>query len=109
MNRLLLVVAMVGLLLTSAFAVGDDHPIRITKKPRPTALGCAGPGGNAIARVTFKSDATIGETAMVSPSPCETFNDSVLKVIKDIEFEPEVKDGQAVTVTKQIEYTFAVY
>lgn len=109
MKRTLLTLAIASLMFLSASAAVDDHPIRIIKKPRPTARGCSGPGGSAIARVTFKSDSTIGEVSLVTPSYCQEFNSSVLDVIHQIEFEPEVKDGHAVTVTKQIEYTFAIF
>ncbi|HEX3101126.1 MAG TPA: energy transducer TonB, partial [Pyrinomonadaceae bacterium] len=88
---------------------GMDHGIRLTAKPRPKALGCEGPGGKSIAKVAFQNDGTIGEITWVEMSSCSIFNDSVMQAIREIKFEPEVKDGVAVTTTKQIEYVWANY
>jgi len=89
-------------------ALGDEN-LKVTKKPRPSARGCEGTGGKAIVRVTFQADGTIGDAVLTEASTCQLFNDSVLQIVKQIEFEPAVKDGQKVTVTKQLEYLWANY
>lgn len=86
-----------------------DHAIRLTAKPRPTSRGCEGTGGKSIAKVAFLSDGTIGEVTWVEMSSCSIFNDSVMQAIREIKFEPEVREGVAVTTTKQIEYVWANY
>lgn len=86
-----------------------DLGIRITTKPRPTSLGGEGPGGKSIAKIAFQNDGTIGEITWVEMSSCSIFNDSVMQAIREIKFESEVKDGLAVTTTKQVEYVWTNY
>jgi TonB family protein len=108
---LLFMLVMAGIVAAGVVAGMDDQELKVTKKPRPSAKGCegAGTGGSAIVKVTFQSDRTIGDVVIVEASTCAAFNDSVLRIAKEIEFEPAVKDGQPVTVTKQLQYAWAIY
>jgi TonB family protein len=43
---------------------------------------------------------------LVSFSGCETFDKSAMEAVKDIKFQPAIKDGEPVTVFKKIKYSF---
>lgn len=39
-------------------------------------------------------------------SGCLSFDNNALSVARKIKFEPEIKDGEAITVTGLVEYAF---
>ncbi|HEX8368358.1 MAG TPA: energy transducer TonB [Pyrinomonadaceae bacterium] len=55
-------------------------------------------------RVTFHSSGKVTDAEIVNTSGCEYFDKEAVRVAKKIKFEPEIKNGEAVTVTKSVEY-----
>jgi TonB family protein len=56
-------------------------------------------------RVTFHLSGKITDVEIVKSSGCSYFDEAAVKVAKIIKFKPEVKNGESVMVTKQVEYT----
>ena len=90
-------------------AVGTDKPIRFIKKPQPSSGGCQSSNGVATLRGTFESSGKVGVVVVVKSSGCGAFDQSSIKAVRAIEFEPAMKDGRAVTATKMLEYSFQRY
>jgi len=59
-------------------------------------------------RVTFLKDGSIGEITVVKGINKE-MDESAINAAKLIKFEPQRKDGKFITITKTIEYNFAIY
>jgi TonB family protein len=60
-------------------------------------------------RVTFHSSGKITGAEIVAPSGCEYFDKESLRVAYKIKFEPQIKDGEAVTAIKSVEYKAGIY
>jgi len=119
------IVFVIGLVLLEGSAIAtvgrttDDHPLRITSKPRPgypEEARKAGVQGTVVLSITFNADGTIGEVvcAIEDKDERERFEryglvEKSIEAAHKIEFDPEVKDGKANTVTKKYSYTFAIY
>jgi TonB family protein len=87
-----------------------DKPLKISKKPSPSTDGnCPQNTGVVRVRATFHSSGKVTDAEMVAPSKCEYFNDQALKAARKIKFEPQIKNGEVVTVTKIVEYKFRIY
>lgn len=97
------------LLLSFSADAQTDRKLRILKKPHPKARKCSLSSGTALVRVTFHSTGTVTDTVLIQTSGCNSFDESSLNVARRIEFEPEIRNGTAVTVTKTVEYRFAIY
>jgi len=97
----------------------DDRPLRITSKPRPAYTDearKAGVQGTVELAITFSADGTIGEVvcAIENQEKREQFEkyglvESAINAARKIQFDPEIKGGKAITVTKKYSYTFAIY
>lgn len=93
----------------------QDKPVEIKSKPRisKSVIGkCLSDQRNATVkvrlRVTFHSSGEITELQIVEPSGCEFLDKEALRVAKKIKFNPEIKNGEAVTVSKNLEYAASV-
>lgn len=120
----LLVIVVCLMTASVGFAQNDtaskaDSPLRVLTRPRPEFPEEAkkiAPNFSVVMLVEFREDNTIGEVVCVVED-----NDmrkkladtgvitSLTEAAKKITFEAQVKDGEAITVKKRIEYSFAVY
>lgn len=116
---------LIGLFLLAGSAIPtmsrttDDRPLKITSKARPVypeEARKAGVQGTVTVAITFNADGTIGEVvcAIEDPDERERFEryglvESSIQAARKIEFEPEIKDGKAITVTKRSSYSFAIF
>lgn len=97
------------LLLSFSVADAQTVKLKIIKKPSPKARKCSPAAGTALVRVTFHSSGTVSDVELRQSSGCNTFDQNALDAARRIEFEPEMKDGKAVTVFKMIEYSYRIY
>ena len=87
-----------------------DRNIEIKKKPRVgTARFCSQSSGIVTLRVTFDKSEKITDVETISSSGCGDFEKNAVKAARRIKFKAAVKDGQPVTITKQVHYTFTIY
>ena len=97
---------------TEAYAARfASQKLQILSKPRPGYTDLArerNTEGTVVLRVTFLASGEIGNIDPVKTLPNGLTEKAILAATQ-IEFEPQMADGRAVTVTKQIEYTFAIY
>ena len=99
--------------------VPKDRPMTFQIRQRPAYPEDAKRNrveGTAILEVIFQADGTIGEIRCVNDDNEKTQRlikyevvQAAIDAVKRIEFEPEIKDGKPVTVTKKVEYTFSIY
>ena len=88
-----------------------DGKLQILSKPRPGYTETARSEniqGTVVLRVTFLASGKIGEVTPVKTLP-NGLTEQAIAAAKEIEFEPAVEHGHPVSVTKQIEYSFAIY
>lgn len=89
-----------------------DRPLRIVAKPRAgypdQSHGSICIQGTVILRITFLSTGEIGNIAIIKGLPLGLV-DKAIEAAKRIQFQPAIKDGRFVSVTKQIEYSFSIY
>ncbi|MBK7394125.1 MAG: energy transducer TonB [Chloracidobacterium sp.] len=91
--------------------VKQTTSVKILSKPRPAYTNLArfyGIMGTVILRVTFLSSGEIGAISAVKSLPFGLANQA-LDAAKRTTFEPAYQEGKAITVTKQIEYSFLIY
>jgi TonB family protein len=93
-----------------------DRPLKITGKSSPsrdTFSKCFKKRQYASLfirlRVVFHSSGKITGMEIVTPSGCEYFDKESLEVTQKIKFEPAIKNGEAVTVTRTVEYKAGLY
>jgi hypothetical protein len=70
--------------------------------------------GTVRLRVTFTSDGEIGDVIDIPEKNKEKFvkyglTEQAIIAAKNIKFKPATKDGEPITVTKIVEYAFAIY
>lgn len=86
-------------------------PLNITYKPKPKYTDFArfyNITGNVRVRTTFSKDGTISSTTPLSRLPFGLTN-SAITAAKQMRFEPMIANGQAVSVTKVVVFTFTIY
>lgn len=91
--------------------VGISKGVNITSKPRANYTDTARQNqvqGTVTLRVTFNANGSIGSVAAVSGLPYG-LTEQAIAAAKQIRFEPAMKNGQAVPVTKQVQYSFTIY
>lgn len=88
-----------------------DRPLKITSKPSPRLNGDCGRSGSGRmrVRVTFAKDGKVSNVEVVETSPCKTFDERAVKSAYRIKFDPAIKNGEAITITRLIEYMFEIY
>ena len=86
-----------------------DQPLKIKKKPHAAPGYCS--QGEVVARVraTFDKSGKVTAAEITKPSGCREFDERALKAARKIKFEPAIKDGQPVTVSKLVEYVYRRY
>lgn len=111
------VTALFGLILLFAAGFSTisaqkvDRPLRIISKPGVRLNGDCGSSGDGRmrVRVTFSKDAKVTSVEVLERSACKVFDERAVKAAYRIKFEPAIKDGQEVTVTRLIEYKYDIY
>jgi TonB family protein len=91
--------------------VGISKGVTITSKPRANYTDSARQNqvqGTVTLRVTFNANGSIGSVSAVSGLPYG-LTEQAIAAAKQIRFEPAMKNGQAVAVTKQVQYSFTIY
>ncbi len=87
-----------------------DENVVIKKKPRVgTARFCSQTSGTARLRVTFDKSEKVTDIIIISPSGCNNFDKNAVRAAKKIKFKPAIKNGEPITITKLVEYTFTLY
>jgi len=87
-----------------------DQNVKIKKKLRVgAARSYSQSSGVARLRVTFDKSAKVTNVETISSSGCDEFDRNALSAAKKIKFEPAMKNGEPVTVTKLVEYVFTIY
>jgi len=88
----------------------NDRKIEIKEKPRADSGGiCSQSSGVVRLRVTFDKSKKVTDVEVVSSSRCNSFDRNAVRAAKKIKFNPEIRNGEPVTITKLIEYTYTVY
>jgi TonB family protein len=87
-----------------------DRPLKILSKPNAKTDGDCGRSGSGRARlrVTFDKTAVVTMVENVELSGCQTFDRNAVKAAKKIKFQTAVKNGEAITVTRLIEYKYEI-
>lgn len=87
--------------------VAQDRPFKIIKNSYPRNIyGRCEDDILVRLRVTFHSSAKVTDVEIVSPSGCDYFDREAVEAAQKIKFQPAIKDGEAQTAVKVIEYTF---
>ena len=90
----------------------EDKPLSILEKPRPdypvpnTGTICV--QGTITLRVEFLATGKIGKISPIS-SLGYGLTEKAMEAAKNIKFEPAVKNGKQITVTKPIQFSFTIY
>lgn len=89
----------------------EEKP-QIKKKPRAgieNSYGKCSGSGTVRLRVVLLKTAQIGDIKIASPSQCSIFDDNAVRTAKKIKFKPAVKNGQAVSVSVLVEFSYRVF
>jgi TonB family protein len=87
-----------------------DRPLKILKRDFPRDMSdCPKSTGTVLVKVTFDKSEIISNVELVSSSGCNSFDNKAIASSKKIKFKPAIKDGEARTVTKLIEYQYNRY
>lgn len=95
--------------VSDANAQKADRPLKIIKMDTPRSDGECGNSGRVQVRVTFSKDAVVSDAVVLKSSNCRAFDDNAVKVARRIKFEPAIKDGTEITVTKIVEFNLSTY
>lgn len=96
---------------TGAFSPEKTGKIELLAKPAATYTDTARQNnteGTVSLRVEFLANGQIGDVLPVNSLP-DGLTETAIAAAKRIRFKPAVKNGQPVTVTKQIQYKFSIY
>ena len=94
---------------TNAKANKSDRPLQVKSKPKPDSQGCLQDAATMRVSVTFDKSAKVTEVKVILPSGCQIFDDNSVKAAMRIKFKPQIKDGEPITVIKQVEYSYYRY
>ena len=86
-----------------------DQNIQIIKKPQPRfSRDCEQFSGRTRILVTFDKSEKVTNVEIVSTSGCFGFDQNALRAAKSIKFKAAMKNGEPVTVKKQVEYSYMI-
>lgn len=87
-----------------------DQKAKIVKKPIPsTDRMCGNDSGFVRVSVVLHKSGKVGDVKSLKSSECQRFNENSLDSARKIKFNPAVKDGQPVSVSMMVEYTYRRY
>lgn len=107
MKKSLLSLLFVLCLGITSFA--QDVRLKITEQPRPELPqkhGTLDIQGTVVLRVQFLEFGEIGEVTAIKDLPAG-LTQNAIAAARRIKFEPETKDGKAVTVYREVQYTYS--
>lgn len=88
----------------------QNKKLKIKSKPIPRSGGsCPQDSGIVTVLVTFDKSAKITKTEITRSSGCDIFDRDSIQAAMKIKFEPEVKDGEPITVMRPVQYSFTKY
>ena len=96
-------------MILGAAVSAQDSKLKILEQPLPTLPqnhGTLDVQGDVVFTVQFLEFGEVGEIVTVKGLP-SGLTEKALAAVRNIKFEPEKKDGKAVTVTKQIQYFYS--
>lgn len=109
---------MIGLFVGFSFGQSEkpnklyDVPVKIISKPKAAypeqKNGTICVQGTVTLRVQFLENGEIGKIAVVSGLP-NGLSEKAVEAAQKIKFKPAMKEGKAVTVSKQVQYSFSIY
>lgn len=91
--------------------VGENKPLNITSKPTAKYTNEARQAnftGTVRLKVTFNANGTIGSVVAVN-SVGYGLTEQAIAAAKQMRFEPAMRNGQKVSVTRVVEYSFTLY
>jgi TonB family protein len=84
-----------------------DQKAKIIKRPHPsTDRMCGNDSGFVRVSVVLHKSGKVGDVKSLKSSECQRFNENSLDSAKKIKYNPAVKDGQPVSVSVLVEYTY---
>ena len=96
-----------------------NRPLKILTRPRPTYPEEARRNhveGTVKLMITYESDGSIGEVICINEDGVKKAKlvkygvvAAVIEAAKKITFDPEIKDGEPITVKRGWEYTIKIY
>lgn len=87
-----------------------DQKARIIKRQHPsTDRMCSNDMGSVTVLVVLHKSGYVSDVKSLKSSECQRFNENSLDAAKKIKFNPAVKDGQLVSVSVMVEFTFRKY
>lgn len=92
------------------FSIAQDSQLRILEEPLPQLPkdhASLDVSGSVILRVQFQDFGDVGEVQFVSGLSQPSLKDKAIEAAKKIKYEPQKRNGQAVTVYKNIEYLYS--
>lgn len=94
----------------------QDRPLKITSKPqisRDVLSKCLKGSRNTqlvtVLTVTFHSSGKVTNAEISQDSGCEYLDKESIRAAAKIKFKPAVKNGELITVTKNLEYKAGIY
>jgi TonB family protein len=88
-----------------------EKPVTVILKPRASYTELArqnGVQGKIVLRVTFKANGAISDISVISGLP-QGLTEEAIKAARKLVFIPAQRYGARFSVTKPVEYTFAIY
>ena len=90
----------------------QNKPLKILEKPRPryptSENGTVCIQGTIVLRVQFLASGEIGKVTAITNLPYGA-TENAIEAAKNIKFEPAIKNGKPITVTKMISFNFTIY
>lgn len=87
-----------------------DQKAKIIKKPIPsTDRMCGDDAGFVRVMVVLHKSGKVSDVKSLKSSECQRFNENSFETARKIKFTPAVKDGQPVSVSAMVEYTYRRY
>ena len=87
-----------------------DQRAKIIKKTIPSTDRMCGDGSGLVrVMVVLHKSGKVSDVKFLKASECRRFNENSVDSAKKIKFNPAVKDGQPVSVSAMVEYTYRRY
>ena len=94
-------------------AAAENRPLKITSKPqvsRDAAADCvvkARPRGLTVRlKVILHESGKVSDATVSKSSYCKSFDEAAITAAKNIKYDPQIKNGVPITVTRSLEYTY---
>ncbi len=90
---------------------GPSSPMQVLYKPRPGYTEAARKNnvtGSVRLRVTFNANGTIGSISPIKGLP-DGLTEQAIAAARGIQFKPEMRNGQAMSVKKTVVFNFTIY